>query len=794
MSAQQPQSLRKHRQTLVPPQDNNYNNNHGGREPQSKKDYGQLTVPGQGELPSVTQRDKEKVGNLVKRRFSSRPQVEDIYASAANDEIPSLPSNAADLISEAQQYQPQQQSTQQYPQPQQQKKYPKGDAYPPSSNKTQVYPSSGSASVSTEGVDQYYQSSGRRPSGESKSSRGLFDKNAFLNKDFDAQSYIADQLGSATDVEISKFSDKLESLQTKLAADKKDAMYSNYKTFLAVGNEISTMGNELDQLRKLLNDLHTATTAMKEDADQSLEAKGVGSNNGGSSNGSLLEPPPSPGGPKRSNSANRNSMMMLENMWAQELASLFRHVEGAQKYLPAIPGRHIIKESGGWYQLNAATWKPLQPVHIFLLNDHLLIATKKRNRHGDNLSVQPSRKLVADQCWPLQDIKLYDLDKQNGGGDGNGTTICVRAGSNNSFVYRTEKADTNSGGGGSGKKNSPLLLEFHKAKEELRKNSNSRSNTEHHLRHQDSMNYYASQTPSLKGNRNLLDNFTTARKSHHSREPSLDITGRTRSLREIDELMNDLDVKIAYRQFPEAVEIIEKNMSSIQNVPTPKITTNSSSSTSTAATTASSAETLAAMTTTAAVSAAVAASTSDELASQVLKMKLEQRVEQLIDVLLRELSQDYQSREEVQQLVKLLIILKAGDKAKHTLLESRRNLIRRRIKEVEFQGDIVGYISQVAIIHFRMIRSTIEIFAASYKDSPNTSSSLVEWAKNEIDSYILLFARQLFSVDPASDTYKECAEITRNESEQLKDVGLDLSFMLSVIYDASSSDSNPTVA
>lgn len=719
---QAPQSLRKHRQTLMPPDSNGGNG--------QKKDYGQLAVPGQGELPSVTQKDKEKVGNLVKRRFSSRPQVEDIYAAAANEEIPSLPANASDMIQQA------------------------GAPVPSAGPRKQQYQPQPKAQQQSAPQD------GRRPSEGRVKDRGAVDKDVFLSQKFDAEAYISNQLGSATDIEISKFADKLASLQANLAQDKKDAMYRNYKTFLAVGNEIGTLGTELDQLRKLLNDLHTATTAMKEDADQFLssqQSKGV--NVGSQLSVASAE---SGGSMKRSNSANRNSMMMLENMWAQELASLFKHVEGAQKYLPAVPGRHVIKESGGWYQLNAATWKPLQPVHIFLLNDHLLVATKKRHRQGENsLTVQPQRKLVADQCWPLQEIKLYDLDKQYKTNQP-GSTLCVKAGSNNNFVYRTEKKD-----GGAA-----LLSEFHSAKEELRKNTPSKA--ENQLRHQDSMNYYANQTPSLNRNRNLLENFTTARKSAHSRETSIDITGRTRSLREIDELMNDLDVKIAYRQFTEAVEIIERNISALEQTHP------------TTAQTASSAERLVAMSTTAAVSAEIAASTSDELASQVLKMKLEQRVQELTDVLLHELSQDYLSRDEVQSNVQLLILLKAGDKAKHTLLDSRRNLIRRRIKEVEFQGDIVGYITQVAIIHFRMIRSTIEIFSACYRDAPETSSSLVEWAKNEVDSYILLFARQLFNIKPESDTYQACASITKQESEQLKEVGLDLSFMLSVIYDANS--------
>uniref|UniRef100_A0A060T7X9 Exocyst complex component EXO84 n=1 Tax=Blastobotrys adeninivorans TaxID=409370 RepID=A0A060T7X9_BLAAD len=737
---EQGQSLRKHRQTLMPNQQ------------RSKPNYGNLTVPGQGEnsLPNVAQKDKDKIVSLVKKRLSSRPPAR---GRAQDGAIPALPSNAQNLISE---YQPapidrlEQEKTR--PPPMTADVFSRPHHAPADEAEVSL------ESKSYERHDVYdsaFPDRQRRPSAKSESSgRGdVLDQKRFLDKDFDAEAYISKYLGSATDVEIAAFADKLVAMQTQLAADKKEAMYSNYQTFLAVGSEIHNLGSQLEVLRRLLNDLHAVTSAMNEDASHAMIAAEAKNS---SSTGAVPPGTPTlmvPGtdslhAPHRANStANRNSMMVLETMWAKELSSLFKAVDGAQKYLPAVPGRHVVKESGGWYQLNAATWKPLQAVHFFLLNDHLLVASKRRQSRragNDTLSVQPSRKLVAEQCFPLQDITLMDLNKVSRQQDPQSasqkqTTFGIRHGTM-TFVYRCDKADAHVA----------LMTEFKKAQQALKRGNG------------DVLGIPRHGSPAPK----RVSSFEDGRE----KRASIDITGRTRSLREVDELVNELDVKIAYRQFPEAAQIISSKLEAVKETPTANT---------------SSVEKLAAMSTTAAATQAITSSTDKGLAAQVLKMKLEQRRQELADVLLHEIAQGYLSRSQVQENVELLIRLQAGEAAKKTLFESRHELIRKRIKDVEFHGDIVNYITQVAIIHFRMMLSTAEIFSKCYSDAAS-SSSLVEWVKQQIEDYVMLFARQLFNVSPDSDVYKACAEVTKRESAQLADVGLDVTFMLSVIFDQAS--------
>ncbi len=118
----------------------------------------------------------------------------------------------------------------------------------------------------------------------------------------------------------------------------------------------------------------------------------------------------------------RSSVADLNIMWNTQLQALWKNVEGSQKFLPAVPGRHIIRDSPHWVELNAATWKARRAIHIFLLNDYLLVATRKRKRadpalegaEGAGQNQQPSlSKLVAEHCWPLHDIEIVDLSSKS---------------------------------------------------------------------------------------------------------------------------------------------------------------------------------------------------------------------------------------------------------------------------------------------------------------------------------------------------------------------------------------------
>lgn len=154
----------------------------------------------------------------------------------------------------------------------------------------------------------------------------------------------------------------------------------------------------------------------------------------------------------------------------------------------------------------------------------------------------------------------------------------------------------------------------------------------------------------------------------------MDIAERTRVLRDIDTLINDLDVKIAHRNFSDAVKVIEYRNKEVADV-------HEVSATAIAAAQAASA--------TSAIGGSISGppslkgrpSISTSMSStqvqqtaqvmdikvlrvQILKIKLDQRAKEISTILLNNVTQDYFGPSEIKQQIQLLIRLKQGEVAK----------------------------------------------------------------------------------------------------------------------------------
>lgn len=115
----------------------------------------------------------------------------------------------------------------------------------------------------------------------------------------------------------------------------------------------------------------------------------------------------------------RNSALDLQQIYKSQLTNLWSTVEGSQKYLPLVPGRHLVFETHTYVELNAATYKAKQSVSMFLLNDLLLIAGRRRMKSSPALgSIEDMERergrMVAERCWVLADLVVVDV-KDSGG-------------------------------------------------------------------------------------------------------------------------------------------------------------------------------------------------------------------------------------------------------------------------------------------------------------------------------------------------------------------------------------------
>jgi hypothetical protein len=229
------------------------------------------------------------------------------------------------------------------------------------------------------------------------------------------------------------------------------------------------------------------------------------------------------------------------------MQTLYKTVEGSQKFLPNAIGRHVVLNAGPWIELDNATYKSRRAMQIFLLNDHLLIASrKKRKVDAPNADSRgPMVKLVADRCWPLLDIEVIEMP---GTGDSMGgrnklsDAIMVRGGGQETFIYRTEKPEA------SEKKS--LMMNVRKAVEELRKGLQSEMEANNKAR--ETINYFASRDPGLLQKTELLETLSDIK------DMLIEVDGKQQNLRWVEGQMDELDIDIALQAFEPAVARVEK--------------------------------------------------------------------------------------------------------------------------------------------------------------------------------------------------------------------------------------------
>ena len=361
------------------------------------------------------------------------------------------------------------------------------------------------------------------------------DVNALRDPNLQNEQYVTNLLSNAFDTDIQEYQDGLQKVKERSDAELQQQIYQNRTQFIRISKEAEKLNGEMNTLKAFMSDLTGAL---------------------GQANPAPLSGMRSPSidDMRARRNANRSSVANLESMWNVQLQALWKNVERSQKFLPAIPGRHIVFETGHWVELDSATWKPKRPVHIVLLNDHLLVASKKRKRAEPNTQQKgpPPTKLVAEECWPLQDIDLLDLGANlaASGGEGIiderniGTAVNVRYG-NKTFTYRHDQRNESA--------KADLLTLFRKTVEDLRKTA--RSETDKTNSPNAALNYFASRdSPSARTNE-LID---TINQSKTKPEVLIDVDGKQQNLRWVEGQIDDLDIDIALHHFEEAVERVEK--------------------------------------------------------------------------------------------------------------------------------------------------------------------------------------------------------------------------------------------
>lgn len=517
--------------------------------------------------------------------------------------------------------------------------------------------------------------------------RPVYDPAVFNDPDFDAEAYVKMMLATATPAELDDFFQALQDSKESTNTAMQKNVFQNYQNFIMISKEIRTLEADMGVIRGLLGDLRGITTTLKEDVVEEDLTRAAGRRGA------------------------RNSIIDFHQLNKNHLKALWAQVEGAQKFLPADEGRRIIRESGAWLELNAATWRPKNKVHLVLLNDHLLVAQKRPKPSGSG------QRLIAERCFPIGDLKIREFQD-----DDMQSTISARLISGREkFVFKAETLD----------EKRAMVLAFSREAGELQASLRRAENAEKRVTgsHDTSRD-----SQILRLSRRLSKLPAGLNRSGSIALPG-DGTPETIDPAWIQERMDDLDQRIAHREWKEAVRSILKGRALVQTAAT------------------------------------------DDLAAELTSLKLDERADRLAHVLCLDLADESSKSRVVKELVALLVAIDRTDLARTTFLEARAALIQKRTRGVLFEGDLSLYISDLALVQFALIKNTATIYTAAFI-APQEMSGLIAWAKIQVEKFADVFNRQLYGVSVTSQSYQDSLEAVSRQIAVLRDIGLDLSFVV----------------
>lgn len=242
-------------------------------------------------------------------------------------------------------------------------------------------------------------------------------------EDFSPTDYL--RLHLPPNMSPSQFSETLTAAKAAVKDDVKSQVFANYSDFIAISSQVGALENEMIELKSLLTEWRGMPRVFESQDESSKSFLG-------STNANPL--------------ARRSSMLSLQQVYRAQLTALWEGIDNSQKFIPYKPGRHLIAEAPDFVELNAATYRPSQNVALFLLDDLLLVAARKKGRMTTKV------RLEAQRCFALGDIVVVDLkDSAVKGGSADPGSASVSGAIKDSikikrgketFVFRAERSES----------------------------------------------------------------------------------------------------------------------------------------------------------------------------------------------------------------------------------------------------------------------------------------------------------------------------------------------------------------
>ncbi|MCJ1397745.1 exocyst complex component exo84 [Xylographa trunciseda] len=548
---------------------------------------------------------------------------------------------------------------------------------------------------------------GQHRSREPSPAQRAADLGVLNDSSLQAQDVVTTFLTKASEQDIAEYEKNLKKVKNRASTDLQHNVYQNRTQFIKISKEAEKLKAEMQTLRGLMSELTNTLghASMSPISGRDFPTYDEGAN-------------------MARKRANRSSVANLEAMWNTQLQALWKNIEGSQKSLPAIPGRHIVLESGYWVELDAATWKPRRPVHIVLLNDHLLVAIRRRKRVDPSTPAQQApTKLVAEKCFQLQDIDIIDLT--SGAKEIKGpfqetrdisNSITIRHGQA-SFTYRSDRPHD--------KEKSGLLIAFKRTLEELRRAERAEVD-EMGNKSKETMNYLTTRDPAISRDPGLLRSLS---KVKDRPDVLIEVEGKQRNLRWVEGQIDELDIDIALQRFDVAVNRVEQLRNLAKGLK------------------------------------------GNTVAQDLINVKLDERASKLAELLTTRLAHTAALLTPTKTLTSHLARLSYTPLARSTYLAARTGTLTTLARRCVFEGDLLGYITSLSYIYFTLIKNTIHVFQQCFEQA--SMSSVVVWAKGHLDAFNEGLGRGLSCVERGGGVWTASLERAREMAAGMGEVGVD---------------------
>lgn len=136
-----------------------------------------------------------------------------------------------------------------------------------------------------------------------------------------------------------------------------------------------------------------------------------------------------------------------------------------------------------------------------------------------------------------------------------------------------------------------------------------------------------------------------------------------------------------------------------------------------------------------------------------------------------------------------LVRLGFDDLAREAYLKARSGVIAQRARQCVFEGNHHQYILEISYVYFTLIKNTVSNYQQCFP--PLMMSACVKWAKEYLDGFNVVLARQLSSMERDSPDWNQCIEGARQHAMLMDEVGLDFKGLIGIGMESGSNNKIP---